>query len=149
MGIFDIFKKKPKFIDDLFGEMGYTKFKDSSKNFYDGEVNFQGKRIGISVVADENGPTNKQKEFFKKLDDEYHEIKETIILPFLKKELKDNIQDAALNEFDEEFDFDGISIGRIQNNKTEWSITYDSKAMRHYVSIDFEGMEPKYMTIDG
>ncbi|MAC84257.1 MAG: hypothetical protein CL624_08990 [Arcobacter sp.] len=149
MGIFDIFKKKPKFVDDLFGEMGYTKLKDSSKNFYDGEVHFQGKLIAINLDADENGPTDEQKDFFRKLDKEYDKIKESIILPFLKKELEDNIEDAGLNDFDNEFDFDGISIGRIKNDKTEWSITYDSKPMRHNVSIDFEGMEPKYMTVDG
>ena len=40
MGIFDIFKKKPKFVDELFGELGYQTFRDSSKNFYEGEVNF-------------------------------------------------------------------------------------------------------------
>ena len=32
MGIFDIFKKKPKFIDDVFGELSYTTLKDSLKN---------------------------------------------------------------------------------------------------------------------
>ncbi|WP_299888258.1 hypothetical protein [uncultured Lacinutrix sp.] len=149
MGIFDIFKKKPKFNDEVFGELGYTIFKDPSKNFYAGEVTFQGKLIGISLNADENGPTNDQKEFFKKLDKEYSNIKESLILPFLKKELEDNIDDTGLNNFDNEFKFDGISIGRIKNEKTEWSITYDSKPMRHYVSIDFEEMEPKHMTIDG
>ena len=149
MGIFDIFKKKPKFVDELFGELGYTTFKDSSKNFYDGEVKFQGKEIGINIDADENGPTIEQKDFFKKLDDEYSEIKEKIILPFLRNELEDNIEDSGLENFDSEFEFDGISIGKIKNEKTEWSITYDSKPMRHYVSIDFIGMEPEHMTIDG
>ena len=149
MGIFDFFKKKPKFVDELFGELGYTKFKDSSKNFYDGQVNFQGNFIGISIDADENGPTNEQKEFFKKLNTEYNKIKENIILPFLRNELEDNIEDLGLNNFDNKFEFDEISIGRIKNEKTKWSITYDSKPMRHFVSIDFMGMKPKYMTIDG
>jgi len=149
MGIFDIFKKSPKFVDDLFGELRYTKFKDSLKNFYDGEVHFQGRSVGISLDADENGPTNEQKDFFRKLDKEYSEIKESIIIPFLKKELEDHIEDAGLNNFDTAFDLDGISIRQIKNENTGWFITYDSKPMRHYVSIDFEGMEPKYMTIDG
>ena len=149
MGIFDIFKKKPKFIDDLFGELGYTTFKDSSKNFYDGEVKFQGKEIGINLDADENGPTIEQKYFFKKLDNEYSEIKENIILPFLRKELEENVINSGIENFDVEFEFDGISIGEIKNGKTEWSIAYYSNPMRHSVSIDFIGMEPEYMTIDG
>jgi hypothetical protein len=149
MGIFNIFKKKPKLVDELFGELGYTTFRDSLKNFYDGEVSFQGKQIGIILDADENGPTNKQKEFFKNLDKEYHEIKESIILPYLRAELEDNIEDSGLNDFDNQFNIDGISISRIKTDKTEWSITYDSKPMKHYVSIEFEGMKPKYMTVDG
>ncbi|CAL2060579.1 hypothetical protein [Tenacibaculum sp. 190524A05c] len=149
MGIFDIFKKKPKFIDGLFGELNYTTFQDSSKNFYDGQVIFQETLIGINIDADENGPTKEQKEFFEKLNKEYNEIKEKIILPFLRNELEDNLEDAGLNNFDDQFEFDGISIGRINNEKTNWSISFDSKPMRHYVSIDFEGMTPKHMTIDG
>lgn len=149
MGLFDIFKKKPKFVDDLFGEMGYTKFKDSLNNFYDGQVNFNGKSIGIIITADENGPTNQQKSFFEKLEKEYEEIKVNVILPYLKKEMDDNIEETGLNDFDNSFEIDGFSIGKNQNNKTEWSITYDSKTMRHYVSIDFEGIEPKNITIDG
>jgi hypothetical protein len=149
MGIFDIFKKKPKFIDDLFGELGYTTFKVSSKNFYDGETKFQGEEIGISLVADKNGPTIEQKEFFKKLDNEYSDIKEKVIIPFLKKELEENVINSGIENFDAEFEFDGISIGKIKKGKTEWSISYYSKPMRHSVSIDFSGMKPEYMTIDG
>ena len=135
MGLFDIFKKKPKFTDDIFGELGYTTFKDSAKNFYDGEVRFQRKLIGIIIEADENGPTGKQKDFFKKIDKEYITIKDNIIIPFLKKELEDHIEEAGLNNFDSEFEFDAITIGQFKNESIEWSITYDSKPMRHYVSI--------------
>lgn len=149
MGIFDLFKRKPKFNDAFFCDLGYTTFKDSSKNFYDGEVKFQDTEIGIIINADRYGPTLEQKEFFKKLDDNYLEIKEKIILPLLRKKLEHNIKDSGLENFDSEFNFDGILIGKINNGKTEWSITYDSKPMKHYVSIDFIGMHPEYMTIDG
>jgi hypothetical protein len=149
MGLFDIFKKKPKFTDDIFGELGYTTFKDSAKNFYDGEVRFQRKLIGIIIEADENGPTGKQKDFFEKIDKEYITIKDNIIIPFLKKELEDHIEEAGLNNFDSEFEFAAITIGQFKNESIEWSITYDSKPMRHYVSIDFIEMKPKYMNIDG
>lgn len=149
MGIFDIFRRKPKFTDDFFGELDYIKFRDSSKNFYSGQVAFQGEMIGIILNAGENGPTIEQKLFFKKLHREYLEVKKNVIIPFLKQELEDCIENTGLNNFDEEFDFDGISIGRIEDHQTEWSITFDSKPMRHYVSIDFEGMKPTYMTVDG
>lgn len=149
MGLFDIFKKKPKFQDDLFGELGYTTFKDSSKNFYEGSVIFQAQEIGICIDADENGPSNLQKDFFKRLDNEYDEIKNTIIIPFLRKELEEYIENSGIDNFVKEFSFDGIQLGVYSGDDTEWSITYDSNPLKHYVSIDFEGMTPKYMTIDG
>ena len=149
MGILDIFKKKVKFIDDVFGSLDYTTFKDSSKNFYSGMVQFQENLIGINLDADENGPTLAQKDFFLMLSANYNEIKENIILPFLKQELEDSIEKSGLNNFDNEFKFDGISIGCFKKSNSEWSITYDSKLMRHYVSIDFEGINPKYISIDG
>jgi hypothetical protein len=112
-------------------------------------VQFQGNLIGIILTADEKGPTDEQKIFFKKLDSEYIIIKENIILPFLKKELEDNLEESGLENFDSQFDFEAISIGEIKIENTEWSITYDAKSMRHFVTIDFEGMQPKYMSIDG
>ncbi|CAM3999345.1 hypothetical protein FLJU110815_11275 [Flavobacterium jumunjinense] len=149
MGIFDIFKMKPKFVDDFFGELNYRSLKVTSKSYYAGQVQFQGNLIGIILTADEKGPTDEQKIFFKKLDSEYIIIKENIILPFLKKELEDNLEESGLENFDSQFDSDAISIGEIKNENTEWSITYDAKSMRHFVTIDFEGMQPKYMSIDG
>jgi hypothetical protein len=149
MGFFDIFRKKPKFVDDFFGELGYTTFKDPSKNFYDGTTRFQGQVIGINLDADEKGPTKEQKDFFIKLDKDYQKIKNDIIIPFLKKEFADIIENSGIDKFDTEFEFDGICINRITVKPVEWSITYDSKLLKHWVSIDFEGMTPKYMTIDG
>ena len=137
MGLFDIFKKKPKFEDDFFGQLGYTKFKNSTKNFFDGEIVFQGKLMGINIYADENGPTMDQREFFEKLNNRYSKIKVDIILPYLRKELEDWIEESVFKNFDAEFEFDGISIGRIKGDKTEWSLNYNSYPMKHWVSIDF------------
>ena len=59
MGLFKFFNKKPKFIDGTFGELGYTTFKDATKNFYDGEVVFQEQKIGVVIDSDEQDPTKK------------------------------------------------------------------------------------------
>jgi len=63
MGLLDIFKKKPKFVDELFGELGYTTFSDKTKNFYDGTVPFDQQQIGINLDADENGQLKFKKNF--------------------------------------------------------------------------------------
>lgn len=149
MGFFDIFKKKPKFNDDLFGELTYITFKDAALNYYEGNILFQGSSIGIGLDADENGPTKAQKEFFKKLNLNYNHIKETIIVPFLKKELEEAIKHTGLDDFDNQFEFDAISIKHIKDGVVQWTITYYSKPMRHYVTIDFEDMKPTLSGIDG
>jgi hypothetical protein len=149
MGLFKFFNKKPKFVDDTFGELGYTTFKDATKNFYDGEVVFQEQKIGVVIDSDEQGPTKKQKEFFKKLDYEYHNIKNDIIIPFLKKESENNISNSGIDNFDDEFELDSIVIGRYEYELTEWTITYNSNSLKHYLSVCFKGMKPEYLTIDG
>jgi len=77
MGIFNIFKKKPKFVDELFGELAYTTFKDQSKNFYDGTITFDSQQCGINIDADKNGPTIEQRQFFRELCNKYPTLKKT------------------------------------------------------------------------
>lgn len=105
-----MFKKKLKFVDELFGELGYNSFKDKSKNFYDGTITFDSQQCGINLDADENGPTSEQKEFFKELSSKYSNLKNNVVVPFLNKELKDWSDSNRIKDFDKEFELDGISL---------------------------------------
>ena len=149
MPFFKYFQKKLKFTDEVFGELSYTTFKDPSKNYYEGEVSFQGKQIGITIDADKNGPTAEQQAFFKRLNATYSQTKERVIVPFLKKELAHKVQNTGLDSFDENFVLDGISLGVFKEGETEWTITYDATIMKHYVSIACKGLKGMYITIDG
>ncbi len=147
MKILNFFRKKRKFIDDIFGALAYKTSKDESENFYYGEVKFQGEYIGIDITANENGPTKEQKKFFNKLNIEYIEINEKIILPFLKEEFEGNVEKAVIEKIDSEFKLDGMTIGIIKNDKIEWEITYLSILLKCYVLVGFLEMEPKYIKI--
>jgi hypothetical protein len=149
MGLFDIFKKKPKFIDELFGELNYTKFGDSSKNFYDGSVTFDSQQAGVNIDADENGPTKNQKEFYIKLRDNYPTIKNEIIKPYLLGQLKDWLAENPILDFDKEFTIDGISLSRISDKPVEWSLTLYSIKIEHYVTIEFLDFDPQGVIVDG
>ncbi|MGZ9675404.1 hypothetical protein [Flavobacterium sp. GNP001] len=150
MGIFDIFKKKPKFVDDLFGELSYSKFSDSKKNFYDGTAKFNSKEVGITIDADENGPTESQKDFFNKLQSKYASLKVDILIPYLNKELEDWNNENQIVDFDKEFTIDGISLSRIMGNSVNWSLTLYSTKINHYVTIEFIDFEPQHgITVDG
>ncbi|CAH0336016.1 hypothetical protein FVB9288_01688 [Flavobacterium sp. CECT 9288] len=150
MGIFDIFKKKPKFVDGLFGELNYTKFSDTTKNFYDGDVKFDSQKVGINIDADENGPTESQKEFYTKLLSNYASIKVDVIIPYLKKELEDWEEENQIIDFDKEFTIDGISLSSITDNSVHWSLTLYSTKINHYVTIEFIDLEPQEgIIVDG
>lgn len=150
MGIFDIFKKKPKFVDSLFGELNYTKFRDATKNFYDGDVQFDSQKIGITIDADENGPTQSQKEFYTKLESNYASIKVDVIIPYLKKELEDWEVENQIIDFDKEFTIDGISLSNVTDNSFHWSLTLYSTKINHYVTIEFIDLEPQEgIIVDG
>ena len=150
MGIFDIFKKKPKFVDNLFGELNYTKFSDNTKNFYDGDIKFDSQKVGINIDAAENGPTKSQKEFYTKLHSKYASIKVDIIIPYLKKELEDWQEENQTIDFDKEFSIDGISLSRITDNSVNWSLTLYSNNINHYITIEFINLEPQEgIIVDG
>lgn len=150
MGLFDIFKKKPKFVDELFGELDYTTFSDKAKNFYDGTVTFDKQQVGISLEADEYGPSKAQKEFFIELRDKYSVIKEDVIFPYLKKELEDWLAGNPIVDFDKEFTIDGLSLPVISDKPVEWSLTLYSMSINHYVTIEFVDLNPKEgVIVDG
>lgn len=150
MGILDIFKRKPKFVDDLFGELNYTKFSDTTNNFYDGDVEFDWQKVGITIDADENGPTDSQKEIYIKLQSKYASIKVDVIIPYLKKELEDWEEENQIIDFHKEFTIDGISLSRISDNSFHWSLTLYSTTINHYVTVEFIDLEPQEeIIVDG
>jgi len=149
MNLFNIFKKKPKFQDDLFGELSYTTFKESSKNFYDGSVEFHGQMIGILVDADSQGPRQDQKELFLRIRNSYHSLKNDTIIPFLNKEIIDWMDGETIKDFDKEFSIDAISIPLEIKKPAEWSITFYCQTISHYVTIDFSDFLPLHTQIDG
>lgn len=143
MGLFDIFKRKPKLVDPIFGELTYTTFKDGLKNFYDGEVMFHSQKAGIGVDADERGPTNEQHAFYKKVEEQYPLLVKNTIIPFLEKELEGWRNSDKITDFDNEFEIDGISLPRISNKPVQWSICYFSKKIDHYITIEFIDFNPQ------
>jgi hypothetical protein len=149
MNLFNLFKKKPKFKDDLFGELSYTTFKESIKNFYEGSVEFHGQMIGILVDADSQGPRQDQKELFLLIRNNYQSLKNNTIIPFLNKELIDWMDGQTIKDFDSEFSIDAISIPIEIKKPAEWSITFYCQTISHYVTIDFSDFKPLHTQIDG
>lgn len=150
MGLLNLFKKKLKIVDDLFGELDYTTFKDSTKNFYNGRITIDAQLIGILLEADENGPDTKQKDFFKALRNNYTTFKNGILIPFLKLELHDWIEKNQLKDFETEFKIDSIFLFRVNHSTVKWSLTLYSLKIDHYLTITFNDLIPEGgIVIDG
>lgn len=150
MPLFNMFEKKPKIVDDLFGELAYTTFRDSHKNFYSGTTEFNSQQIGIILDADETGPMAKQKEFYISLQDSFLSLKTEVLIPFIKKELADWIEENPIIDFDAEFKIDGIYLYRMEESPIKWSLTLYSLKMHDYLTIEFNDMTPEEgITVDG
>jgi len=76
MGIFDIFKKPIIIEDDFFGKLRFMKMKDPEKSYLEGKGLFKptGKEIGYIIKGKESGPEQKQKEFYKWIQENYREL---------------------------------------------------------------------------
>ena len=148
MKLFNWFKKKPKLKDEFSEELEYIIYKDES-GYFSGSEQFQNRNIDVLITVNEDGPTEEQKEFLKMLDKTYESIKKDIILPYLKTELSEYVEEAGLNDFDNSFELESISIEAYNNDLTEWSISYYSNPMKHSVTVYFTGMKPHSMTMDG
>lgn len=150
MGLFDIFKRKPRFADDLFGELVYSTFSHQADNFFEGCVKFHSQEIGVTIDADEFGPTQKQKDFYITLRDNYPKIKDDIIIPYLHKELIVWLNKEPIVEFDTEFIIDGISLPDITDQPIAWSMTFYCIKIDHYLTIEFIDLSPKEgVIVDG
>lgn len=150
MGLLNLFKKKQKYKDDFFGELEYIAYKDKTKNFYSGRVDFYSDKIGVTIDADENGPSDVQRDFFIQFRDNYTLIWKNIIDPFLKKELEDWLSDNPIKNFEGEFLMDGISIPSITGDPIDWELTYYCKPIKHWVTIYFIDMVPQEgVAVDG
>lgn len=150
MGLFNFFKKAPKIQDDTFGEMGYTTFKDPSKNFFEGQGLFQPlqKNIGFTIDADEASPTEEQKEFYHSIENKYDGIKAALI-PLLNRELGEWNGGKPIADFDKEFELESIVLPRMDNQPITWSIVYIINNTNHWATIEFIDFQPQSVLIDG
>lgn len=150
MGLFNLFKKPLRIQDETFGKMMYSKFKDTSKNFFEGQGLFkpQQKTIGFTIDADESGPTKDQKDFYHSIEKKYEQIK-AAMLPLLNRELIDWYDGNKIEDFDNEFELESIVIPRMDKAPVEWSLIYVAKKIKHWATIEFVDLEPKHVLIDG
>jgi hypothetical protein len=151
MGLFSFFKKQRlRITDDVFGEMVFCKSRNPSDNFFEAQGFFPPlqTKIGLTIAADETGPTAGQKEFYHTIQSRYEEIK-TAIIPLLNKELLDWYDGGQIVDFDAEFEMESIEIPRMDKKPIKWSLGYGVNRIDHWATIEFEDFEPTSVLVDG
>ncbi|RYY59753.1 MAG: hypothetical protein EOO12_15900, partial [Chitinophagaceae bacterium] len=111
MALFGHFKQKPLFNDPFFGALRY--YEAASGNFYSGTRDFAplGRPVEILIEADESGPSEEQREFFRSVERDYRLLQEQA-RPFIEDEFRNWREDYVLQDFDGEFSLAHLRIPR-------------------------------------
>jgi hypothetical protein len=151
MGLFNLFKKPSILLDDFFGELRFMDFKDSSKNYFEGKGYFQptNNETEYLILADINGPTDSQKDFYKKLQSNFSEYIEKI-KPLIEEEFRNWKEDFTIKDFNNEFNLVCITIPRFDIVPLIWDMAFTTiHDLNHNITIEFVDNEPNQIQIDG
>ena len=153
MGFLDfIFGKSVKIKDEFFGEMRFMETKKNpSQNYFECKRNFQpiGKEIEVGIVGDLEGPSQKQKDFFRKIENNYHEYSKGII-PIIEAEVKNWTEEFAIKNFNEEFTPVYLWLPKCESTPIIWEIAFESgHDLDHTFTVTMNDDVAKEILIDG
>lgn len=153
MGLLDfIFRKPTKLENEFFGTMLFLEDKkDTLKSYYECKRHFipSDKTIEIGIDGDANGPTQKQIDFFKSIEDNYSIIAEAII-PLIEDEFGNWKEGFKINDFLKEFKPVYLQLPRCENIPIVWEIAFESDHDRnHTFTLTMYDFDAKEVLIDG
>ena len=149
MALFGHFKQKPLFNDPFFGELRFYEAKAGS--FFGGRRAFAplGRDLEFLIRADESGPLEAQREFYRTLERDYELLKEKM-RPFIEGEFRNWRDDFRIEDFDREFTLVHLSIPRPEPQPRKWELSFTTlHDAEHQITIEFEEWEATGILIDG
>lgn len=153
MGIFDFFKKPQKLQDDTFGMLTYMEIKNNpSSNYFEGRRLFfpTSTEVEVFITADPEGPTMKQKEFYKRIESLYDELTEVKAKPVIEKEFQNWKADFKINDFKKEFKLVALSIPNLKAKELTWDMSFETTHdENHHITVNFKDYEVSDVLIDG
>lgn len=148
-----LFESRQK-TDLLFGSMKFRRsFGFFGAGFWQGEVDFApvGKRVKIYVPAGRNGVSEKQRDFYRQLEQHYADI----IVGTLEilHETFHNYMWGYFSEYTREenlgnCELDSIYISDLKEAKAEWSLSFMHMPHQQTYSVYFEDWKPIYGLLD-
>ena len=136
---------------DFFGKLYFMGGDNAAgDDYWEGEMIIDGCEdpIGISIVADIEGPTAAQVELFMQLTSDLDQLFNRCWLVF-----KPDFEQWTGKEFSghwrNEFALVGLGIPKAANINNDWHVSYFVESANHFFTAQFEGGKPKYNEIDG
>ncbi|RYD97401.1 MAG: hypothetical protein EOP50_05735 [Sphingobacteriales bacterium] len=149
MRLFHFFKKEPAFIDPFFGALRFLDFKSGS--CFEGRKTFAptGVTLDVLIDADKEGPHPAQRDFFSEVERNFDLLK-TRMTPLIEEEFRNWKEDFIIREFDKEFSLVHLHIPRQDARPHQWELAFTSiHDPDHHITIEFEGLDPQGILIDG
>ncbi len=146
MGLFDIFKRMPPPIDEVFGEM-----KPLMGVFITCESFFLPlqKNIEVLIMSTESIPTEEQRNFYTELQKNYSGYKVQMI-PIIEDTFRNADENFKIKDFDNEFNLVTIIVPDFLKRPLEWHISYENELdPNHVFSVGFFDYKPSHIQIDG
>ena len=153
MGLLDfIFRKPTKLENEFFGTMVFqADKKDSMNSYFECKRHFKpsGQNIEIGLDGDITGPTPKQIDFFKRIEDNYLTITKAIS-PLIEDEYRKWNDDFKINDFHKEFEPVYLQLPRCETKPIIWEIAFESNHDRnHTITITMMDFNASQIFIDG
>ena len=152
MGLLDFLFGKTKTVeDDFFGKLFFLEFKDTSKNYFEGRRFFKPSNRDIELAIDGSlpGPTENQKQFFQRIENDYKIVTERACL-LIMDEFQNWQPDFQIQNFDQEFLPVHMTIPQIGDKEVVWELAFETNHDRnHAVTITFKDFEATEILIDG
>ena len=153
MGLFgSIFGKSHKIEHDFFGVMifsGGKLFKPS--DYFECRRHFKPSNniIEIGIEGDISGPTEKQINFFKSIEDNYSIITQAIT-PLIEEEFGNWNEFFTISDFNKEFKPVYLTLPRCETTPIIWEISFESDHDKNHIFIlTMNDLEAKEILIDG
>lgn len=153
MGLLDfIFGKPTKLENEFFGAMLFLEDKKNTlQSYFECRRQFipSDKIIEIGIDGDVSGPTQKQIDFFKSIEDNYTIIAKAIS-PLIEDEFGNWKEGFKINDFQKEFEPVYLRLPRCENKPIVWEIAFESDHDRnHTFTLTMSDFDAKEVLIDG
>lgn len=146
------FGKTVKIDDGFFDKMIFLEDKkEPLKSYFECRRHFEPAKdiIEIGIVGDLNGPTEKQRSFFRQLESDYDKIISSV-KPMIENEFQNWKEDFKITDFRKEFKAVYLFIPRCEKEPKVWEIVFETEHdLNHSITITMNDLNATEILIDG